>query len=162
VWCQTTLHTILIGSSAAQMTHNFLFSYYDYSSFSLHYSVHSSASIVDRQLLQVPMALASILIEHCLCSLHPFCQPVSSASVGLFHVFGVGRIVCLSSGISLGIYPYWANLGRHEIFQFMAQLYTEQFTEMLKLSHEMSRVAGCSSNSLVHGRVSSARNCGCS
>ncbi len=115
MWCQTTLPTILIGSSTAQMTHNFLFSYFDFSSFSLHCSVHSSASIVDRQLLQVPMALASILIEHCFCSLHPFYQPVSSTSVALFHVFGIARIVCLSSGISLGIYPYWANLGRHEI-----------------------------------------------
>jgi len=46
--------------------------------------------------------LASILIEHCLCSLHPFYQPDSSASVALLHVFGVGRIVCPSSAISLG------------------------------------------------------------
>jgi hypothetical protein len=45
------------------------------------------------------MALASILIEHCLCSLHPD----SSASVALLHVFGVGRIVCPSSAISLGM-----------------------------------------------------------
>jgi hypothetical protein len=104
--------------------------------------------------------LASILIELCFCSLHPFYQPVSSASVALFHVFGIGRIVCLSSGISLRIYPYWANHGRHEIFQFMAQLYRRQFTKMLKLSHEMSRVVGCVSKPLMYTFVSSARNCG--
>jgi hypothetical protein len=51
----------------------------------------------------VPMALASILIEHCLCSLHPLYHRDISASVALLHVFGVGRIVCLSSAISLGI-----------------------------------------------------------
>ncbi len=51
----------------------------------------------------MPMALASILIEHCLWSLHPFYQPDISASVALLHVFGVGRIVCSSSAISLGI-----------------------------------------------------------
>ncbi len=50
----------------------------------------------------MPMALATILIEHCLCSLHPFYQLDSSASVALLHVFGVGRIVCPSSAISLG------------------------------------------------------------
>jgi hypothetical protein len=85
------------------MMDNFLFSYDDYSSFSLHCPVHSSASIVERQVLQVPIDLASIFIEHCLCTQHPFYQPVSSPSVALFHVFGIGRIVCPSSAISLGI-----------------------------------------------------------
>jgi len=51
----------------------------------------------------VPMALVSIFIEHCVCSLHPFYQPDSNASVALIHVFGVGRIVCPSSVISLCI-----------------------------------------------------------
>jgi hypothetical protein len=49
------------------------------------------------------MALASIFIEHCVCSLHPFYQPDSSASVALIHVFGVGRILRPTSVISLGI-----------------------------------------------------------
>jgi len=42
----------------------------------------------------------------------------------------------------------------------MAQLSTGQFTKMLKLSHEMSRVVGCGIKPLVHTFVSSARNCG--
>jgi hypothetical protein len=85
------------------MTQVLPLSYFNYSSFCLHCPVHYSSSIVDTQVVQVPMALASILIEHCSCSLHPFYQPDSSASVALLHVFGVGRIVCLSSAISLGI-----------------------------------------------------------
>jgi hypothetical protein len=59
------------------------------------------------------------------------------------------------------VYPYQANLGRLKVFQFMAQLYTEQFTKMLKLSDEMNRLAGCSSRPLVHTCVSSAMKCGC-
>jgi len=97
--CRTVLHRLylvcrIVDDLFVADFPNFLFSYHDYSSFSLHCLVHSSAS------------LASILIELCFCSLHPFYQPVSSASVALFHVFGIGRIVCLSSGISLRIYPY--------------------------------------------------------
>ncbi len=59
------------------------------------------------------------------------------------------------------VYPYQANLGRQKIFQFMAQLYTEQVTKMLKLSDEMNRLAGCSSRPLVHTYVSSAMKWGC-
>jgi hypothetical protein len=58
------------------------------------------------------------------------------------------------------VYPYQANLGTQKISQFMAQLYTEQFTKMLKLSDE-NRLAGCSSRPLVHTCVSSTTNCGC-
>lgn len=49
------------------------------------------------------MALANILIEHCLCRIHPIYQPASIGTVALLNVFGVGRIVCPSSAISLGI-----------------------------------------------------------
>jgi len=106
-------------------------------------------------------ALESNNISYISNSLHPFYQSVSSASVALFHVISGGRIVCLSSRISLGIYPYWENLRRHEIFQFMAQLSTDQFTKLLTPSHKMSRIVRCSSKPLVDTCISSARNCGC-
>ncbi len=80
-----------------------------------------------------------ILIEHCLCSLHPFYFSINHDLIALFHVFRVSRIMCLSSRISLCIYPKRVNLYMHEIFQ---QIYSATLHEATYQSVKV-KLQGC-------------------